>query len=95
MLHGGFASREDAEDHPVRLASWKRIWIDTVERPISRLPSIPPLPWSYESSAAQSNNGSFHLYLVDADGRKIAAIWGKGDEKRLTAEHILKVVNAP
>lgn len=35
----------------------------------------------------------FNAYLVDATGRKIAAIWGKGDEKEAIADFILKSVN--
>jgi hypothetical protein len=33
------------------------------------------------SSVTPSANGSFHLYVADADGRKIAALWGDPDEK--------------
>ena len=52
-----------------------------------------PRPWSAAVSATTDNSDQFHLYLVDANGRKIAAIWGKGDEKRATAELILTAVN--
>ena len=52
-----------------------------------------PRPWACEWSETFSNNGSYHLYLIDATGRKIAAIWGKPDEKRATAELICSVVN--
>lgn len=55
---------------------------------------IPPLPWSYEQSSRPGANGAFHLYLVDANGRKIAAVWGKSDEKLAAAERILQVVNS-
>ena len=26
----GFVSREDAEDYPVRLSNWKRVWVEEV-----------------------------------------------------------------
>jgi len=52
-----------------------------------------PLPWRYETVSANASGGC-HLYLVDANGRKIAAIWGKADEKFETAQLILDKVNA-
>ena len=52
-----------------------------------------PTPWNWLSTQAASNNGACHLYIVDANGRKIAAIWGKGDEKVKTAELIIAAVN--
>lgn len=54
---------------------------------------LPPLPWDWVSSGVPTANGKFHAYLVDATGRKIAAIWGKGAEKQLIADHILELVN--
>lgn len=27
-LHGDFASRQEAEDYPVKLSSWKRVWVE-------------------------------------------------------------------
>ena len=52
-----------------------------------------PRPWHSEWSGTFTGNGSYHIYLVDANGRKIAAIWGKQDEKLATAELILSMVN--
>jgi hypothetical protein len=40
-----------------------------------------PGPWGVEISRQFSNNGSFHLYLTDSTGRKIAALWGRQEEK--------------
>lgn len=54
---------------------------------------LPPRPWNWVTSDSPSGNGAFHAYLVDATGRKIAAIWGKGDEKQAMAEHIVALVN--
>lgn len=42
-------------------------------------------PWNWVASDAPSANGGFHCYVVDANGRKIAAVWGKTDEKAATA----------
>jgi hypothetical protein len=47
--------------------------------------SLPLGPFDWEASATFSNNGSFHAYVVDANRRKIAAIWGKQQEKAATA----------
>jgi hypothetical protein len=30
ILRRGFPSRSDAEDHPVRLSLWKRVWVERV-----------------------------------------------------------------
>lgn len=94
-LRRGFACEEDAENHPVKLSLWKRVWVEPIgtiqkERPA---PQLPPKPWDWVSSGAVSANGTFHAYLVDANGRKIAAIWG-GEAKALIADHILQSVNS-
>lgn len=51
-----------------------------------------PLPWDWIWIDAKASGGG-HVYLVDANGRKIAAIWGKAGEKEATADLILKAVN--
>jgi hypothetical protein len=61
--------------------------------PLTMTSRLPPLPWDWIASGAPSANGQFHAYLVDATGRKIAAIWGKGNEKEAIADHILRCVN--
>lgn len=48
-----------------------------------------PHPWRYETVGSHHGTGFFHLYLIDANGRKIACIWGKTEEKIDTAQHIL------
>jgi hypothetical protein len=30
-LQAGFASREDAEGHPVKLSEWKQVWVQPVD----------------------------------------------------------------
>jgi hypothetical protein len=54
---------------------------------------LPPLPWDWVAAGKPNNNGSFHAYLVDANGRKIAAIWGRGNEKEAIADFILRATN--
>ena len=36
-LKRGFPSRSDAEDYPVRLSRWQRVWIERVEPPLGAL----------------------------------------------------------
>lgn len=44
--------------------------------------STPPnAPYQLEESRTASNNGGFHLYLIGADGRKMAALWGTAADK--------------
>lgn len=51
-------------------------------------------PWRVQWSETFSMNGQGHIYLIDATGRKIAAIWGKAEEKADTAALIVRAVNA-
>lgn len=51
---------------------------------------LPPKPYTLLESATASANGAFHLYLVDAKGRKIAALWGTEKEKLALGEMIVE-----
>lgn len=54
-----------------------------------------PLPWNtLEVGSSGNGNGGYHLYITDANGRKIAAVWGKPVEKAYTASLIVSAVNA-
>jgi hypothetical protein len=44
-----------------------------------------PAPWNVEFSGKPGGNGDLNMYVVDKDGRKIAAVWGKRGEKEATA----------
>lgn len=48
-----------------------------------------PLPWDWVTNS----DGTGHVYLIDATGRKIGVIWGKPDEKVATADLILECCN--
>jgi hypothetical protein len=53
--------------------------------------SLPPLPWSYQTnSPAGKHEGSGFVYLIDANGRKIAALWGNPEEKIASAQFIIE-----
>ena len=50
---------------------------------------LPPLPWSYETNSYVGKHpGSGNVYVVDANGRKIAAIYCSPEEKIALAEFI-------
>lgn len=52
--------------------------------------NLPPLPWTYlTDSPVGKPDGYGFVYLLDANGRKIAALWGKPEEKIATATLIL------
>lgn len=49
-----------------------------------------PAPWDWAASGKpSSSNGLFNIYITDANGRKIAAVWGKPDEKEATCKLIV------
>jgi hypothetical protein len=50
--------------------------------------NLPPLPWSYQIVSARGSDNIGFIYIVDANGRKIASLWGKPDEKEAMAELI-------
>jgi hypothetical protein len=52
-----------------------------------------PRPWDWIWVGENTASGGGHIYLIDANKRKIAAIWGKAEEKRATAELIVASVN--
>lgn len=94
VLRRGFASEEDAGDHPVKISLWRRVWIEAVGPTITKAaPTLPPFPWDLDAAVTTDARGQHHVYLVDATGRKIAAIWGKDGEKMLIANHIVEATN--
>ena len=52
-----------------------------------------PLPFDWMSVSAPASDGC-HVYLTDANGRKVGAIWGKSGEKISTIEMIVRAVNS-
>lgn len=56
---------------------------------------LPPLPFSYLTNAPEgAGDGVGHVYLLDANGRKIGALWGKPSEKIALAELICDASDA-
>jgi hypothetical protein len=56
--------------------------------------NLPPLPWDWTCADRPTANGTFQVYIADANGRKIAAIWGKPEERETIADTIISLVNA-
>lgn len=40
VLRRGFPSREAAEDHPVKLALWARVWVEERKKPGHKPPGL-------------------------------------------------------
>jgi hypothetical protein len=51
-----------------------------------------PRPWDWTWVGTNASGGG-DIYLTDATGRKIAAIWGKAVEKEAAADLIISLVN--
>lgn len=50
---------------------------------------LPPLPWTYETNHLVGKNPGYgNVYLVDANGRKIAALYCSPEEKIALAEFL-------
>ena len=54
-----------------------------------------PGPWSWAPSGKPGGSGDFNIYITDAGGRKIAAVWGKRGEKQATANLLTKAYLLP
>ena len=68
-LRKGFTTEDAALDHPVKLANWACVWV--TETPPTPEPdnSPPPFPWTAEWRGR-------YLYMMDANGKRFASIWG-------------------
>jgi hypothetical protein len=51
-----------------------------------------PRPWNWVAIGANAS-GAHHIYLVDANDRKIGVLWGKAEEKAAAAKLIKMLVN--
>ena len=69
ILRKGFATKDAALDHPVRLSLWKRVWVKKSPPVVKKDESPPMLPWSVEWVGG-------YAYMVDSKGRKIASLLG-------------------
>lgn len=51
-----------------------------------------PLPYGFTEIGTHGGTGS-HIYIIDAEGRKIGVVWGKREEKPYTAALFLAGAN--
>jgi len=47
-------------------------------------PAPAPWDWTASTNPGGSARNVFNVYITDANGRKIAAVWGKAEEKEAT-----------
>ena len=52
-----------------------------------------PRPWRYEWLSTGGPLG--HMYLIDANGKRIGALWGATARKVANCDLILEAVNGP
>lgn len=51
---------------------------------------LPPGPFEYETTAPfDGHHGRGHVYIVDANGRKIASLWGTAENKMAMKDLII------
>lgn len=62
-----FSTKDEAESYPVKLARWKRVWVEAHGMP--KPYEDPPFPWTMK-------RGVMNNLLVAADGRRLAMIYG-------------------
>ncbi|BAQ18337.1 hypothetical protein [Methyloceanibacter caenitepidi] len=79
-----FKSRDEAEDHPVTMKYWKRVWVEEdFTPPAPPPPTDAPLPWRVE---AISNK---FTYIRDAAGRRVLSLHGV-EARRSRIEQVLR-----
>lgn len=83
-LRRGFATKDEAEDHPVTLACWDRVWVEEVEPRPQSADTAPALPWTVLWTSG-------HGYVIDADGNKIASLLGSNRRREHTAAIICEL----
>ena len=63
----------------------------TPERPVVFAVETPPGPYAYLTTArAGDHHGNGHVYIIDANGKKIASIWGTAAMKMGLAQLIIE-----
>lgn len=66
------------------------------DKPNAPLPAgrLPPGPFSYWTTSPTENHGEGHVYIVDANERKVAALWGQPSEKMAMAALIIEAAQS-
>ncbi len=87
-LRRGFTSADEAEDHPVTVKLWKRIWVEPIPATPMLPQTLPPTPWTTDIVDAGYGGKTNFTYIKDANGRRIMSLLGRPIEKELMAEFI-------
>jgi hypothetical protein len=62
---------------------------------VKEIPYLPLGPYAYETTARPgAHDGTGHVYLVDATGRRIATLWGTAAEKLALADLFMRADRA-
>ena len=78
LLRRGFPSQDAAEDHPVQMSLWRRVWVEPIESIQPKVETVPPFPWNVTWVGG-------YAYVIDADGRKIASLLGSQKRREYVA----------
>lgn len=94
-LRRGFPTQDAAEDHPVQMSLWKRVWVEAIPAPPPiPPPALPPLPWTVDVVDGGYGGKTNFTYIKDANGRRIMSLLGRPGEKEKTAEFICSASRA-
>ena len=75
-IRKGFPTREAAEDYPIKLALWRRVWVQKTVLPVAPKAATLRQPWTIEEPV-----GNSFTYLRDADGARIASLLGRAEQR--------------
>jgi hypothetical protein len=80
-----YESRDDATAHALRvnMQNWDDVWIAEAVLPDIGPEIMPPMPWNI-----LWQNG--WAYLIDANGKKLASIYGSQKSREYVAEKLLE-----
>lgn len=87
-LRRGFSSEEAAEDHPVQMSLWKRVWVEAIpEAPPTPPPALPPLPWTVDVVDGEYGGKTTFTYIKVCERSPycvfVRATGGKGKDGRI------------
>jgi hypothetical protein len=85
VLRHGFPTREAAEDHPVKLSLWRRVWVEEAPPGPPRDTAFPPMPWLVEWL-----NGM--TYVRDAKGKRFAILIGTVEKREKVAALLERLI---
>lgn len=82
-LRRGFQTHDDAENHPIKLSKWRRVWVQETAVQAVSSPATLRLPWQVIQGASER-----FTYIEDADGSRIASLWGAFERR----ERVIRIL---